>query len=217
MPVGLVATFSIVAFDAATQSLGVALQSRFLASGSVVPWARAGAGAVATQAMTNPRFGPLGLAMLDQGLSADESVAALIAGDPGRALRQVAVIDRRGSAAAYTGNECGPWAGHLIGEHCSCQGNILQGAEVVPAMVESFAARRALPFAERLIAVLEAGQAAGGDRRGQQSASLLIVRDGGGFAGYSDRVVDLRVDDHAAPIAELGRLLRLHRELFGSE
>jgi uncharacterized Ntn-hydrolase superfamily protein len=154
--------------------------------------------------------------MLEQGLSADESLAALIAGDPGRAMRQVAVIDRRGSAAAYTGSECLPWAGHLLGEHCSCQGNILQGAEVVQAMVETFATLRALPFAERLVAVLDAGQAAGGDRRGQQSAALLIVRDGGGFAGYSDRAVDLRVDDHAAPIAELARLLRLHRELFGA-
>jgi uncharacterized Ntn-hydrolase superfamily protein len=210
-----IATFSVVAFDATTRAWGVAAQSCFLAVGSVVPWAAAGVGAVATQAVANPRFGPLGLAMLGQPLSADETVAALIAGDPGRAMRQVGVVDRRGAAAAYTGPECPGWAGHIVTEHCCCQGNILAGEEVVEAMANTFATERGLAFPERLVAVLAAGQAAGGDTRGQQSAALLVVRAGGGYAGYSDRAVDLRVDDHTTPIDELGRLLRLHRQVFG--
>jgi uncharacterized Ntn-hydrolase superfamily protein len=213
--VNLVATFSIVAFDPPTASWGVAVQSRYLAAGNVVPWAKANVGAVATQAFANPRFGPLGLALLEQGLSAEETVAALVAGDPGSALRQLGVIDRNGGAAVHTGAECFPWAGHAIGEHCSCQGNILAGPAVVRDMADTFAAQRDVPFAERLVAVLEAGQRAGGDTRGQQSAALLVVREGGGFAGYSDRVIDLRVDDHVTPITELARLLRLHRATFG--
>lgn len=210
-----IATFSIAAYDAATGAYGVAVQSRFLAAGNIVPWAQAGVGAVATQALANPRFGPLGLAMLEQGLSAAETVAALVAGDPGGAMRQVGVVDASGAAAAHTGAECLPWAGHIVAAHCCCQGNILAGADVVGAMAEAFAGLREQPFPERLVAVLAAGQREGGDRRGQQSAALLVVRAGGGFAGWSDRAVDLRVDDHVTPIEELGRLLRLHRETFG--
>jgi uncharacterized Ntn-hydrolase superfamily protein len=211
----VVATFSIVACEPASESWGVAVQSRFLAAGAVVPWATAGVGAVATQALANPRFGPLGLAMLEEGMSAQETVDALVAGDGGRELRQVGVVDRRGRAAAFTGGECFPWAGHVVGEFFCCQGNILVGGAVIDEMAAAFERARGLPFPERLVAVLEAGQGAGGDSRGQQSGALLVVRRGGGFAGYSDRLVDLRVDDHEHPIAELARLLRLHREVFG--
>ena len=214
MPV--VATFSVAAYEPCSQSWGVAVQSKFIAVGSVVPWARAGVGAVATQALANPRYGPLGLAMLEQGLSAGEVVAALVGGDPGRELRQVGVLDRSGGAAAFTGAECFPWAGHVIGEHCCCQGNILAGEAVVADMAQAFQEHRAMRFEDRLITVLEAGQAAGGDSRGQQSAALLVVRPGGSWGGYSDRAVDLRVDDHPTPIAELRRLLALHREVFGA-
>jgi uncharacterized Ntn-hydrolase superfamily protein len=212
----IVATFSIAAYDAATKSWGVAVQSRFLAAGNVVPWARAGVGAVATQALANPRYGPLGLAMLEQEIPADEVVSGLIGSDGGRELRQIGVVDRRGHAAAFTGNECLPWAGHIVGDGFCCQGNILAGEGVVGAMAHTIEHRSDLPFPERLIAVLEAGQAAGGDSRGQQSAALLVVRAHGGIGGYSDRAIDLRVDDHSAPITELKRLLGLHREVFGS-
>jgi len=153
--------------------------------------------------------------MLEQNLSATETIAALIGGDGGYALRQVGVVDRTGRPAAYTGADCLPWAGHALGDGFCCQGNILTGPEVVEHMSQAFESNAGLLFPERLIAVLAAGQAAGGDSRGQQSAALLVVHAGGGFAGYNDRVVDLRVDDHPAPITEVARLLRLHRELFG--
>ena len=212
---GYCATFSVVAYDAASQSWGVAVQSKFLAVGSVVPWGCAAVGAVATQALANPHFGPLGLAMLRQGMSAAETVAALVAGDSGAALRQVGVVDRSGTAAAYTGEECFPWAGHIVGDTFCCQGNMLKGSAVVEEMARALTANARLPFPERLMAALIAGQAAGGDSRGQQAAALLVLRAGGGVFGQSDRAVDLRVDDHAAPITELNRLLQLHRETFG--
>lgn len=214
MPV--VATFSIVAYEPRTQSWGVAVQSKFLAVGSVVPWAKAAAGAVATQALANPRYGPLGLAMLEQGMRAEEVVAGLVGGDPGRELRQVGVVDRAGAAAAFTGRECFPWAGHVIGEHFCCQGNILASEAVVAAMAQAFEMHHARYFPDRLLAVLEAGQAAGGDARGQQSAALVVARAGGSWGGLSDRAVDLRVDDHPTPIAELVRLMALHRKTFGA-
>ncbi len=213
-PAGYAATFSVAAYDAASNSWGIAVQSKFLAVGSVVPWACAGVGAVATQALANPRFGPLGLAMLKRGLSAAETVAALVAGDGGCRMRQIGVVDCAGAAAAYTGEECFPWAGHVTGEGFSCQGNFLTGPEVLEEMRRACVANAEVPFADRLMAVLAAGQAAGGDSRGQQAAALLVVRVGGGFGGYSDRAIDLRVDDHPAPIVELQRLLHLHRELF---
>jgi len=211
----VVATFSIAAHDPGSGSWGVAVESRFLAVGSVVPWAKAGVGAVATQAIANPRYGPLGLALMAEGLDAAETIAALTGGDPGRELRQVGVVDGEGKPAAFTGAECLPWAGHVVGTHFCCQGNILAGEAVVSSMAATFEKRADREFPERLLAVLEAGQAVGGDSRGQQSAALLVVRAGGGFGGYSDRAVDLRVDDHPAPIAELGRLLALHRDTFG--
>jgi uncharacterized Ntn-hydrolase superfamily protein len=211
----LVATFSIVARDPEAESWGVAVQSRFLACGSLVPWAKAGAGCVATQAFANARYGPAGLAMLERGLDAQAVVAALVGDDDGRDVRQVGVVDRTGTAAAFTGGECLPWAGHLVGSGFSCQGNMLAGPEVIAAMARSFEQGNGSTLAERLVAALEAGQAAGGDVRGQQSAAIVVVREGGGFLGLGDRAVDLRVDDHATPIAELSRLLALHRATFG--
>ncbi|MCL6522400.1 MAG: DUF1028 domain-containing protein [Firmicutes bacterium] len=207
-------TFSVVAHDPASASWGVAVQSKFLAVGALVPWARAGAGAVATQAWCNTRYGPRGLELLGRGRSAREVVEELVAADPGRDQRQLAVVDARGEAWAWTGAACPDWAGHRTGPGFSCQGNILAGPRVVEAMAEAFAAARG-ELAERLLAALRAGQEAGGDRRGQESAALLVVREGGGYGGFDDRLVDLRVDDHPRPVEELGRLLELHRLYFG--
>jgi len=212
----IVSTFSVVAYDPASESWGVAVQSRFLAVGSMVPWAEAGVGAIATQALANPRFGSVGLAMLRQGLRAEDVVAGLLAADPGRETRQLGVIDRHGHAAAFTGAECFPWAGHVLGKHFCCQGNILASEAVVAEMAEAMSRDEARPFVDRLLAALQAGQAAGGDSRGQQAAALLVVRAGSGFGGYSDRAVDLRVDDHPAPFTELARLVGLHREIYGA-
>ncbi|BDG62093.1 DUF1028 domain-containing protein [Caldinitratiruptor microaerophilus] len=211
-PQPLIGTFSIVARDPATGELGVAVQSRFLAVGAVVPWARAGVGAVATQARANVRFGPEGLGLLAQGLAAAEVLNRLIQADPERDHRQVAIVDARGTAAAWTGPGCLPWAGHHVGDSYACQGNILAGPDVVPAMARAFESAGG-HLADRLLAALEAGQAAGGDSRGMQAAALLVVRENGGYLG-GDRLVDLRVDDHPQPIAELRRLLELSRQTF---
>ena len=211
----LVATFSIAAHDPRTESFGVAVQSRFLACGSLVPWARAGAGCVATQAFANSRYGPAGLAMLERGVEAEAAVAALVADDDQRDVRQVGVVDRLGGAAAFTGEQCVPWAGHLVGAGFCCQGNMLVGAEVLAAMAHAFQESVDESLPERLVAALEAAQIAGGDVRGQQSAALVVACQGAGFLGLSDRAVDLRVDDHPSPIVELARLLALHRATFG--
>ena len=206
-------TFSIVAFDPKNGDLGVAVQSKFLAAGAVVPWAKAGVGAIATQSWANTSYGPKGLELLSLGLSAPEVVEILIAEDEGRDLRQVGIVDAQGRAAAYTGKGCFEWAGHVIGPGYACQGNILAGPRVVEAMAEAFEKSEG-ELAHRLIAALEAGQAAGGDRRGQQSAALLVVREKGGYGGFNDRYVDLRVDDHPEPIKELKRLLSLYELYF---
>lgn len=206
-------TFSIVALDSHNGDLGVAVQSKFLAVGAVVPWARAGVGAIATQSYANLTYGPQGLELLAGGASPQEAIAALTAADGERALRQVGMVDGRGRSFAYTGEDCHAWAGHLVGPGYACQGNILVGGETVQAMAQAFL-QASGELAERLVAALAAGQAAGGDRRGQQSAALLVVRAGGSYGGYSDRYIDLRVDDHPRPIEELGRLLRLHRIYF---
>lgn len=206
----IVATFSIVAYDPQNGDLGVAVASKFLAVGSVVPWARAGAGAVATQALANIGYGPGGLALLEQGRSARETLDALLAGDPDREHRQVGVVDARGGAAAHTGAECMDWAGQIVGDGFTTQGNILAGAEVVQAIADSFT-RATGELADRLFAALRAGDLAGGDRRGRQSAALYIARAGGSYGGVLDRYIDLRVDDHADPVPELARLLKLHR------
>ena len=210
----IVATFSIAAFDPETDSLGVAVQSKFLAVGSVVPWARAGVGAVATQAMANYNYGPRGLDLMAEGRTAEETVETLTSSDEGRDHRQLGVVDAQGRAATYTGAECFDWAGGATGEHYAAQGNILVGRETVDAMARAYEGTGG-DLAARLLAALDAGQEAGGDSRGEQSAALLVVREGGGYGGDNDRVIDLRVDDHTHPIRELIRIRGLHTLYFG--
>jgi uncharacterized Ntn-hydrolase superfamily protein len=208
-------TYSIAACDLDAGQWGVAVQSKFLAVGSVVPWAEPGVGAIATQAYANPRYGPDGLELLRDGLLADEVVRRLVAVDDGRDERQLGVVDRNGGSAAWTGSGCPEWAGHRTGDGYAAQGNILAGGETVEALAETFEAGTHLPLAARLLTCLAAAQAAGGDRRGQQSAAVLIVERDGGYAGLSDVVVDLRVDDHERPLEELRRLYGIHEQLFG--
>lgn len=207
-----VATFSIVGYDAETGALGIAVQSKFFAVGSVVPWAAAGVGAIATQSWANTTFGPNGLKFLKSGLSAEQTLERLIAEDPGRATRQVGIVDAKGNVANYTGDECNAWAGAVSGKHYTAQGNILAGEEVVKAMGKAFEETEG-ELADRLMAALFAGQAAGGDTRGQQSAALLVVQEGSGYGGFNDRYIDLRVDDAEKPIEELQRLLEIHKQL----
>jgi uncharacterized Ntn-hydrolase superfamily protein len=211
----VVATYSIVACDLDAGQWGVAVQSKFLAVGSVVPWAEPRVGAIATQSYANPRYGPDGLALLREGRSAGEVVELLTAADDGRAERQVGVVDAQGRAATFTGKACHDWAGGRTGNGYAAQGNILVSQETVDALAATFEQNGHLSLAERLVECLAAAQAAGGDRRGQQSASLLIVEEDAGYANLSDVVVDLRVDDHELPIVELRRLYGLHSELFG--
>jgi uncharacterized Ntn-hydrolase superfamily protein len=212
----LVATYSIVACDLHAGHWGVAVQSKFLAVGSVVPWAEPHVGAIATQSYANPRYGPEGLALLREGLSAQETIDALVAADDGRAQRQVGAVDAQGHAATFTGDECLDWAGGRTGDGYAAQGNILVSEATVDALALTFERNAGAPLAERLIECLAAAQAAGGDRRGQQSSSLLVVEKDGGYAKLSDVVVDLRVDDHLHPIPELRRLYDLHEALFGT-
>jgi uncharacterized Ntn-hydrolase superfamily protein len=214
--VKLVATYSLAACDLEAGQWGVATQSKFLAVGSVVPWAAPHIGAIATQAYANPRYGPDGLALLREGLSAAEVVERLTSGDDGRAHRQLGVVDGRGGSQTYTGDECMEWAGGIAGPCFAAQGNILVSEETVRALVDTFAATEGKALAERLIACLAAAEEAGGDRRGRQSAALLVVERDGGYASLSDVLVDLRVDDGAEPIEELARLYRMHRALFGT-
>ncbi|MGI2327542.1 DUF1028 domain-containing protein [Planococcus sp. YIM B11945] len=206
----LVATFSIVGADPETGEVGVAVQSKFLAVGAVVPWAKANVGAVATQSWANTSFGPKGLALLESGLSPEEVIEKLTADDPGKNLRQVAVINHKGVASAFTGEECFDWAGHKVGKHHSAQGNILVSEETVTAMSETFEAAEG-SLAERLLAALASAQRAGGDSRGKQSAAIYVLQEGAGYGGYNDVKVDLRVDDHPEPIEELQRLYELHK------
>ncbi|MDQ7850056.1 MAG: DUF1028 domain-containing protein [Armatimonadota bacterium] len=206
-------TFSIVALDPQSGEIGVAVASKFLAVGAAVPWAQAGAGGIATQAWANLSYGPQGLRLLASGEAAEAALQQLVGPDGNREHRQVGIVDARGRTAAWTGRECLPWAGHRLGEGFTCQGNILVGPDVVEAMAGTFA-RTPGPLPERLLAALAAGQRAGGDSRGQQSAALLVVKEGGSYGGYLDRYIDLRVDDHPAPVEELQRLLTLHRLYF---
>src|SRR5580765_6754350 len=206
----VIATYSIAACDLDAAQWGVATQSKFLAVGSIVPWAEPGTGAIATQAYANPRYGPDGLALLRTGASADEVVTQLTDADDGRNQRQLGVVDARGGSASYTGAACMSWAGGVTGPGFAAQGNILVGEETVAALADAFTTTAGNPLAERLLASLAAAQAAGGDRRGQQSAAILVVERNGGYAGLSDILVDLRVDDHEQPISELARLHRLH-------
>jgi uncharacterized Ntn-hydrolase superfamily protein len=206
-------TFSIVAYDADAGEWGVAVASRVLAAGYIVPWAKAGAGAIATQAYANVDYGIEGLELLAQGLSAEEALERLRENDAEDRLRQVAIIDAAGTVAVFTGEETPAWSGHIAGEGYSVQGNILTGEEVLTEMERAYVAAEG-PLARRLLAALKAGDAAGGDKRGKESAALLVVRAGGGYQGKTDRFVDVRVDDHAEPVAELERIYGLWEERF---
>jgi uncharacterized Ntn-hydrolase superfamily protein len=209
----VVATFSIVARDPSTGELGIAVESKFIAVGAVVPWAKAGVGAVATQSFANTTFGPRGLELLAKGEKPDDVLSKLLEDDPNRDLRQVGLVNAKGQAATFTGKKCMAWAGGIVGEDFCVQGNILTGEPVVQAMAKAFKESKG-DLGDRLIAALQAGQEAGGDSRGKQSAALLIVREGWGYGGFNDRYRDLRVDDHADPIVELKRVYDLHRQIF---
>jgi uncharacterized Ntn-hydrolase superfamily protein len=211
-----VATYSICACDLEAGQWGVATQSKFLAVGSVVPWAAPHVGAIATQSYANPRYGPDGLALLRDGASAEEAVERLTSADDGRAHRQLGIVDAQGRAATYTGAECHAWAGGRTGEGYAAQGNILVSGATVDALAETFEATSGKPLAPRLLDCLDAAEAAGGDRRGRQSAALLVVERDGGYANLSDSLVDLRVDEHPDPLVELRRIYRMHDALFGS-
>lgn len=202
-------TFSVVAYDPETGDLGIGVASKFLAVGSIVPHARAKVGAIATQSYACEYFGPKGLELLEKGLKPEEVLDKLLSNDPHREKRQVAIINAKGQVAAYTGKECIRWAGQVIGNNFSVQGNILAGPEVLEAMATAFRETDG-DLVDKILASLEAGENAGGDRRGKQSAAILVVREKGGFLGESDKYVDLRVDDHPDPIKELKRLFKIH-------
>ena len=202
-------TFSIVAFDSENGDLGIAVASKFPASGATVPWAKAKIGAIAVQAGSNVSHGRRGLELLERGHTADETLGRLLEGDPLSGTSQIAVVDARGCVAAHTGAECYPWAGHRNGEGYSCQGNFLTGPQVVKSMAEAFE-KASGEQVDKLLAAVSAGQAAGGDRRGQQSAALLVVREKGGYMGFTDKYVDLRVDEHEHAIDELHRAFRIY-------
>lgn len=208
-------TFSIVGFDAESGDLGIAVASKFLAAGAVVSWARAGVGAVATQSYANTTYGTRGLDLMALGLSAEDTLKHLLEDDEDRELRQVGLVDARGGTATFTGSGCHDWAGGRTGPGYAAQGNILVGPQVVDAMAQAFEATRG-SLADRLLAALAAGDEAGGDRRGRQSAALLVVRAGGGYGGGSDRLVDLRVDDHGQPVQELQRIYNVWKLYFTS-
>ncbi len=208
-------TYSIVACDLDEQAWGVAVASKFLAAGALVSWARAGVGAIATQALARVSYGPEGLQKMSAGQSARQALEALLAADEGAEDRQVALVDSQGGVAAHTGERCFDWAGHQVGQGFSCQGNILTGPETLEAMAESFKAADG-ELADRLMAALQAGDLAGGDRRGKQSAALLVVRPNGGYGGDNDRYLDLRVDDHLEPVQTLQGLVTSHHVFFGA-
>ncbi|HMN90879.1 MAG TPA: DUF1028 domain-containing protein [Saprospiraceae bacterium] len=207
----LVHTYSIVAYDPATGDMGVAVQSHWFSVGTVVIWGEPGTGVIATQSFANPAYGTEGLALLKQGFSAQQTMEQLLKADDGRAFRQVGIVDARGNAAAFTGDKCIAEAGHYVGAGFAVQANMMLNEAVWPAMARAFEGSKGQPLAERMVAALEAAQRSGGDIRGQQSAALLVVSANNTGQLWVDRKVDLRVDDHATPIAELRRLLQLHR------
>ncbi|WP_257348126.1 DUF1028 domain-containing protein [Pseudalkalibacillus decolorationis] len=213
IPKDVVATFSIVGYDSETEELGIAVQSKFIGVGSVVPWAKAGVGAVATQSYANTSYGPAGLGYMESGKTAEETIKLLTEADSERELRQVGIVDATGKAATFTGKACYDWAGGCTGRHYAAQGNILVGEETVNAMGKTFEETHGT-LSERLLQALDAGQQAGGDSRGKQSAALLIVKEEGGYGGFNDRAIDLRVDDHPEPIKELIRIYDLHQLYF---
>jgi uncharacterized Ntn-hydrolase superfamily protein len=207
-PPDVCATFSVVGYDPDAKEWGVAVASKFLAVGAVVPWVRADAGAVATQSFANTSFGPKGLELMEKGKSAEEAIKELTDADDGRDRRQVGMVDARGNAATFTGSKCMPWAGGKTGKHFAAQGNLLSGPEVVDEMAKAFEESKG-PLAWRLLDALAAGDKAGGDKRGKQSAAIYVARKNRGYAGFNDRYVDFRVDDHKEPIPELTRILAL--------
>ena len=212
-----VATYSIVAFDPATGDLGIAVQSKFFGVGSVVPWAKAGVGAVATQSYANTTYGPKGLKLMADGKSAEEALKILTDADPGRTQRQVGMVDAKGRAASFTGKGCNAWAGHKVGNNYAAQGNILAGEAVVKDMATAFEKARKksdTELADWLVAGLAAAEAAGGDKRGRQSSALLVVREKGGYARFNDRYIDIRAEDHKTPVKEIARLLELHKKFY---
>jgi uncharacterized Ntn-hydrolase superfamily protein len=206
-------TFSIVGFDPIEKEWGIAVQSKFLGVGAVVPWARSGAGAIATQSYANTAYGPKALKLMEQGKSAQETLDQLLKDDPEMERRQVGLIDKNGYAATFTGKECFNWAGGITGAHFATQGNILVDEKTVESMAKVFTETEGA-LAERLLAALDAGQEAGGDSRGKQSAALLVVKEKGGYGGFNDRYIDLRVDEHPDPIKELMRIYQLQRLYF---
>jgi uncharacterized Ntn-hydrolase superfamily protein len=210
----LVSTFSIVARDAQNGDLGVAVASKFLAVGAVVPWVMGGVGAVATQSYANTSYGPRALEAMRAGTSLPVIAALFASRDEGYESRQYGMVDSKGAAFSFTGSDCHAWAGGRTGEGYAVQGNLLAGEGVVEALASVYEARVDLPLPERLLAALLAGDRAGGDARGRQGAALYVARVDGGYAGFNDRYVDLRADDHADPIVELQRLLGMHRLLF---
>lgn len=207
-PKDIAATFSIVAFDPDKKEWGVAVASKYLAVGSAVPFAKAGVGAIATQSAVNVTYGFKGLELLEKGKSAAEVFEAIAAEDKGKEFRQVAIIDAKGDVIPFTGTKCNAWAGHKSGKHFSVQGNLLAGEKVIDAMAEAYE-KSTGPLTWRLMIALEAGDRAGGDKRGKQSAAILVVRERGGPNGFGDRMIDLRVDDHKEPVDELARILSL--------
>ncbi|WP_026692947.1 DUF1028 domain-containing protein [Peribacillus kribbensis] len=206
-------TYSIVGYDPIEKEWGIAVQSKFLGVGAVVPWAKAGVGAVATQSYANTAYGPLALQLMENGKSAEEALAELLAHDKDKEMRQVGIVDFNGNPASFTGSECYSWAGGITGPNFAAQGNILVDEKTVQAMADSFTSSTG-PLAERLLHALNEGQLAGGDSRGQQSAALLVVKENGGYGGFNDRFVDLRVEDHNGPITELIRIYHLHQLYF---
>lgn len=208
-------TFSVIAYDPDEQSWGVAVASKFLAAGAVVSWAKAGVGAVATQSYAKVSFGADGLDLMAQGQPASDALTTLLQADDHAETRQVALIDAQGTVAAHTGAACHEWAGHRTGKHFSVQGNILTGAEVLDAMADSFQNAQG-ELSDRLVSALRAAESAGGDKRGKQSAAVLVVKEKGGYGGDNDRYIDLRVDDHEQPVKKLWQLLESHHLFFGN-
>ncbi len=208
-----ISTFSIVGYDPNNNDFGVAVQSKFFAVGAVVPFAEAGVGAIATQAWANTTYGPRGIELLKIGLTAQQTLDHLLRDDDGRESRQVGIVDANGTVTNHTGKKCNDWAGAFSGQHYTAQGNILTGEDVVEAMGKAYEETKG-ELADKLMAALAAGQNKGGDKRGQQSAALLVVRKNGGYSGFNDRYIDLRVDDAEKPIQELQRLLNIHKKFF---
>ena len=202
-------TFSIVAYDSKNKEWGVAVQSKFVAVGTVVPFARANIGAIATQAYCNTSYGPKGLTLLEMGFTAQETIDILIKNDELREQRQVGIVDSFGNAASFTGKECYDWAGSVVGKNYCCQGNILAGEAVVKDMSQAFE-KTTGDLVERLFAALDAAQAAGGDRRGREAAAILIVKEKGAYDGGTDKYIDIRVDEHPAPIKELHKVFSIY-------